>query len=107
MASSSLGSVYDLEDVDTFVFRTDKRMTLSVFGGWMNNQQGEYWAFGLFDANGEAIRYSEEYSNEGRYYGTLDLVIPAGEYYLVLFPLSGLAESEYLNQPYRMSYELK
>ena len=82
-------------------------MTLSVFGGWMNNQQGEYWAFGLFDANGEEIRYSEEYSNEGRYYGTLDLVIPAGEYYLVSFPLSGLAESEYWNQPYRMSYELK
>lgn len=102
-----LGSVYDLEDVDTFVFRTDRRMTLSVFGGWMNNQQGEYWAFGLFDANGDSIRYSEEYSNEGRYYGTLDIVIPPGEYYLASFPLSGLAESEYLNQPYRMSYELK
>ena len=102
-----IGSVYDLEDVDTYVFRTDKQMTLSVFGGWVNNLQGEYWAFGVFDANGDAIQYSEEYSNDGRYYGTLELELPAGEYYIASFPLSGLDESEYLRQSYRMSYELK
>lgn len=45
--------------------------------------------------------------DEGRYYEALDLVIPPGEYFIVAFPISGLARSEYVRQPYAIYYELK
>lgn len=101
------GAVQHQDDVDTYYFRTERRMTLSMVGGWSNNQNGVHWAYGLFDANGDSIRYSEEFMDEGRYYEALDLVIPPGEYFIVAFPISGLARSEYVRQPYAIYYELK
>lgn len=103
---SITGTTQDGDDIDTFFFRVDRRTTVSIAGGYAKNATGIYWAFGLFDANGENIRYSNDYVYEGRYFEELELVIPAGDYYIATFPMSGLAPEEYHQQPYEIYYEL-
>lgn len=83
---SITGTTYDSEDVDTFFFRVDRRTTISMAGGYANNSAGTYWAVGLFDVNGENIRYSNDY--------------------FAAFPMPGLDPNEYRQQPYEIYYEI-
>ncbi|WP_114167133.1 trypsin-like peptidase domain-containing protein [Exiguobacterium sp. TNDT2] len=100
------GMTYDRDDIDTFVFRVDRRTTLYMVGTYAKNAIGQYWAFGLFDANGETIRYSEDVIDKGLHYQEIELTIPPGEYYVATFSLSGLALNDYRQQAYTMYYEL-
>ncbi|KDN58107.1 MULTISPECIES: S1C family serine protease [unclassified Exiguobacterium] len=104
------GTTSNLDDVDIYVFNVEKRTKLDFFGAFGDARISPYFAFGIYDLNEEPLAFSDPFvstSGNGVTYQTLQTTVEPGIYFLVVFPVSGLSRTAYVNKDYLIMHKFQ